>query len=168
MIGRFDLAPLPPNARTRRIYDEPKWTGYEVVLDVFPDVFAYGILLVPKDLKPGEQAAGGRLPARAGGPAAGHRRPGDHPAYHDFAAELAERGFITFAPQNLYIFERPLPHACSARPTRSRRRSSRSSCRSTSRSSTGWRRCRSSTPKRIAFYGLSLRRQDRRCACRRW
>src|SRR5690606_14764114 len=28
---------------------------------------------------------------------------GDHPAYHDFAAKLAERGFITFSPQNLYI-----------------------------------------------------------------
>jgi hypothetical protein len=29
---------------------------------------------------------------------------GDHRAYHDFAARLAERGFVTFAPQNLYIF----------------------------------------------------------------
>ena len=29
---------------------------------------------------------------------------GDNRAYHDFAAKLAERGFITFAPQNLYIF----------------------------------------------------------------
>jgi hypothetical protein len=30
---------------------------------------------------------------------------GDHPAYHDFAAKLAERGFVTFAPQNLYLFQ---------------------------------------------------------------
>jgi len=29
---------------------------------------------------------------------------GNHRAYHDFAAKLAEQGFITFAPQNLYIF----------------------------------------------------------------
>ena len=29
---------------------------------------------------------------------------GDHQAYHDFASKLAERGFITFSPQNLYIF----------------------------------------------------------------
>ena len=28
---------------------------------------------------------------------------GDHYAYHDFAAKLAERGFVTFSPQNLYI-----------------------------------------------------------------
>ena len=29
---------------------------------------------------------------------------GDHAAYHDFAARLASRGFITFSPQNLYLF----------------------------------------------------------------
>jgi hypothetical protein len=29
---------------------------------------------------------------------------GDHQAYHDYAAKLAEAGWITFAPQNLYIF----------------------------------------------------------------
>ena len=46
---------LPPHPRTRQVYDEPKCTGYEVVLDVFPDVIAYGILLVPKDIKPGER-----------------------------------------------------------------------------------------------------------------
>ena len=28
----------------------------------------------------------------------------DHPAYHTYACKLAERGFITYAPQNLYIF----------------------------------------------------------------
>ena len=27
---------------------------------------------------------------------------GDHPAYHDFAARLADRGFIVFAPHNPY------------------------------------------------------------------
>ncbi|MFH1265881.1 MAG: dienelactone hydrolase family protein, partial [Planctomycetota bacterium] len=30
---------------------------------------------------------------------------GNNPAYHDFAAKLAERGFVTFAPQNLYLFK---------------------------------------------------------------
>ena len=50
-------------------------------------------------------AAGRRLPARAGRPAAGHDRAarGAEP-YSAFAARLAERGFITFAPQNIYIF----------------------------------------------------------------
>ena len=42
-------------ARTRQIYDRPKWTGSEVLLPLYPDVFAYGVLLVPKDLKRGER-----------------------------------------------------------------------------------------------------------------
>ncbi|MGH7194347.1 MAG: alpha/beta hydrolase family protein, partial [Candidatus Saccharimonadales bacterium] len=50
VIGRFDLKRLPAKPRTRKVYDEPKYTGYEVVLDVFPDVMAYGILLVPKGI----------------------------------------------------------------------------------------------------------------------
>ncbi len=104
VIGRFDYKPLPLNPRSRKAYDRPKWTGYEVVLDVFPDVFAYGILLLPKDLKPGERRPVVVCQHGLEG------RPqdivtGDHPAYHDFAAKLAEQGFVTFAPQNLYIFQ---------------------------------------------------------------
>jgi dienelactone hydrolase len=101
VLGRFDEPLLPPNARTRRIYDQPKWVGYEVVLDVWPEVFAWGILLVPKDIKAGE-----RRPVvvcqhgRRGIPQ--EVVEGDTPYYHDFAARLADRGFITFAPHNLY------------------------------------------------------------------
>ena len=103
VIGRFDQKPLPFNARSRQSYDKPLWRGYEVVLDVFPDVIAYGILCLPKDLKPGERRPVVVCQHGLEG------RPqdvvtGDNPAYHDFAARLAERGFITFAPQNLYIF----------------------------------------------------------------
>ncbi|HEV3083297.1 MAG TPA: dienelactone hydrolase family protein [Gemmataceae bacterium] len=105
VIGRFDEELLPPNVRTRKIYDEPKYTGYEVVMDVFPDVFAYGILLLPKDIKAGERR---RVVVCQHGL---EGRPTDvadpnkeNPAYHKFACKLAERGFITFAPQNPYIF----------------------------------------------------------------
>ena len=55
IIGHFDHKLLPFNARSRKAYESRKWTGYEVVLDVFPDVIAYGVLLLPKDLKPGEK-----------------------------------------------------------------------------------------------------------------
>ncbi len=55
VMGRFDEPLLPPNARTRKIYDTEKWIGYEVVLDVWQEVFAWGILLVPKDIQPGER-----------------------------------------------------------------------------------------------------------------
>ncbi len=55
VIGRFPPASLPANARTRLVYDQPSWRGYDVVLDVWPDVFAWGVLLLPKDLQPGER-----------------------------------------------------------------------------------------------------------------
>ena len=103
VIGRFDDPVLPPNPRSRRSYDQPKWTGYEVVLDTFPDLIAYGILLVPKDIQPGERrpvvVCQHGLEGRPQDTVAG-----DSPYYHDFAAKLCERGFVTFAPQNLYIF----------------------------------------------------------------
>ena len=102
-IGAFDEPRLAANPRSRKAYDTPAWTGYEVVLDVFPDVFAYGILLVPRDLQPGERRPVVVCQHGLEG------RPqdvvtGDAAAYHDFAAKLAERGFITFALQNPYIF----------------------------------------------------------------
>ena len=34
---------MPLNPQTRQILDEPNWRGFEVTLDVFPDVFAFGI-----------------------------------------------------------------------------------------------------------------------------
>jgi dienelactone hydrolase len=103
-IGRFDNEVLPFNARSRKSHESEKWVGHEVVLDVFPDVIAYGILLLPRDLKANEQRPVVVCQHGLEG------RPqdiieGDHYAYHDFAAKLAERGFITFSPQNMYIFK---------------------------------------------------------------
>jgi hypothetical protein len=101
VLGKLDEPLLPPNPRSRRIYDREKWVGYEVVLEVYPGVFAWGVLLVPKDIKPGEkrpvvvcQHGRNGLPKDV--------IEGDKPSYHDFAARLAERGFITFAPHNPY------------------------------------------------------------------
>ena len=100
-IGQFDEPFLPPNARTRRVAETEKWIAYDVVLDVFDDLIAWGVLIVPKDLKPGE-----KRPVVV----CQHGRNGiprdtidaNKTAYNDFAAKLAERGFITFAPHNLY------------------------------------------------------------------
>jgi dienelactone hydrolase len=103
VIGRFDLPLMPPNARTRQIYDEPKVVGYEVMLDVYPDVFASGILLVPKDIEPGE-----RRPVVVcqhgleGRPTDVADPKQDSHFYHRFACQLAEQGFVTYAPQNPY------------------------------------------------------------------
>ena len=100
-MGRFGDSLLPPNPRSRKILETERWTAFDVILDVFPELFAWGVLVLPKDLKPGE-----RRPVvvcqhgRAGLP----RDTIDYDVhyYNNFAAKLAERGFITFAPHNLY------------------------------------------------------------------
>jgi dienelactone hydrolase len=100
VLGKFDDTLLPPKPRSRKIYDREKWIGYEVVLDVYPKVFAWGILLLPKDLQAGE-----KRPVVV----CQHGRNGlpkdfieGKASYHDMAARLAERGFIVFAPHNPY------------------------------------------------------------------
>jgi dienelactone hydrolase len=104
VIGQFEEKLLPPNPRSRKTYDADKWTGYEVVLDVFPDVFAYGILLLPKDLKPGEKRPVVVCQHGLQGRPQHVIGKEGYAAYKAFAAQLASQGFITFAPQNLYIF----------------------------------------------------------------
>ncbi len=104
VIGKLPPPSMPFNPRSRVTFDEPKWTGYEVVLDVYPDVFASGVLLVPKDLKPGERRAvvvcQHGLEARAAD-VVDPKKPGR--SYHAFGAQLADRGYIVYAPQNPYI-----------------------------------------------------------------
>ena len=104
MIGRLPKSTMPLNPRTRQVLDTPAFRGYEVMIDVYPDVIAGGILLLPKDIKPGE-----RRPVVVcqhgleGVPMDTITKtgPGFGP-YKAFAARLAERGFITYAPQNPY------------------------------------------------------------------
>ncbi|MEP6670012.1 MAG: dienelactone hydrolase family protein [Chthoniobacter sp.] len=105
-IGKIEADFLPPNPRTRLLYETEKLRAYEVTLDVFPDVFAWGWLLVPKDLKPGE-----RRPVVVcqhgleGVPEDTVNPDPKGPAYHfykGFATQLAEQGFITYAPHNPY------------------------------------------------------------------
>jgi dienelactone hydrolase len=104
VIGRFEMALLPPNVRTRKIAEADKWTRYEVVMDVVPDVIAYGLLTLPKGIRNDERRPAvvcqhgleGRPQDTIGEP--------NYSYYKAFSTELAERGFITFSPQNLYIF----------------------------------------------------------------
>lgn len=101
-IGWFDDPRMPLSARSVQTHRGDGWTGHGVILDVFPDVFAYGELLMPDYIAVGEQRPVVVCQHGLEG------RPedtiiGDHRAYHDFAAKLAEEGFIVFAPQNPYI-----------------------------------------------------------------
>jgi dienelactone hydrolase len=104
VIGKLPEPTLPPNPRSRQVLDEQNYRGYEVTLDLYPDVFAYGILLLPKDLKPGEKRPVVVCQHGLEG------RPTDviNPAkkttyYNSFGSTLADRGYIVYAPQNPYI-----------------------------------------------------------------
>jgi hypothetical protein len=104
MIGRLPAPTIDPNVRTRQVLDEPGFIAHEVLIDVYPDVVAGGILLLPKDLKPGE-----KRPVVVcqhgleGVPMDTISKTVDGFKYYSaFSAELANQGFITYAPQNPY------------------------------------------------------------------
>ena len=104
-MGRLPEPQKSINPRSRQIYDEAKWLGYEVMLDVSPGIYAWGILCLPKDLAPGEKrpvvvcqhGLEGVPSDTIDGPGSKGYGP-----YKAFTARLAERGFITFAPHNPY------------------------------------------------------------------
>jgi hypothetical protein len=104
MIGKLPAPTMPPNVRSRKTIDDPDFTGYEVVIDVYPDVIAAGILLLPKDLEANE-----KRPVVVcqhgleGVPMDTITTSGEpYKYYKAFSAKLAKRGFIVYAPQNPY------------------------------------------------------------------
>ncbi|MBI4890657.1 MAG: dienelactone hydrolase family protein [Acidobacteria bacterium] len=115
VIGRLPAPAAAPGPRTRLSYRGQHWDGYEVTLDLFPEVFAYGVLLVPKGIRPGE-----RLPVVVaqhglqGRPQDLFLQPeverngtaysGFH-YYQNIAERLADRGFVVYVPQNPYTGE---------------------------------------------------------------
>ena len=108
IIGTFedDVEYLCPNPHSRKYQEGPKTVSYEVVLDVFEDVIAYGILTLPKELILHGDKKYPVVVCQHGL----EGRPQDvigeqkYHAYKAFATRLAEAGFVTFSPQNLYIF----------------------------------------------------------------
>jgi len=106
LFGRITEPMLPPNARSRLIEETPKWRCYEVTLKVWVDVFAWGYLLVPKDLKPNErrpvvvcQHGLEGLPEHV---IERDEKTRAWRAYKAYGARLADRGFVVYAPHNPY------------------------------------------------------------------
>jgi len=106
VIGRLPDPDLPMNAKSRLVRETEKVAIYEVTLDVWDDVFAWGWLCLPKDLKPGEtrpvvvcQHGLEGLPEDTITEDRSSRAWG---AYTAFTLRLAEQGFVTFAPHNPY------------------------------------------------------------------
>ncbi|MCA9039645.1 MAG: hypothetical protein KDA65_04780 [Planctomycetaceae bacterium] len=103
-IGKIDLPLSAPNARTRKIMENDDFTGYEVMLDVFPDVIAGGILLVPKGIPEGEERPLVVCQHGLEGLAMDCVTYDEDrfKYYKAFASELAKQGFVTYSPQNPY------------------------------------------------------------------
>ncbi|MBQ17758.1 MAG: hypothetical protein CMJ65_11600 [Planctomycetaceae bacterium] len=104
LIGRLPNAGIAANPRSRLVLDRKRYRGYEVVLDVLPDVIASGVLLLPKDLKPGERRPVVVCQHGLEGLAMDtiSRKPRAFRFYKAFAEELCLRGFIVYSPQNPY------------------------------------------------------------------
>ena len=94
-----------PNAHTRSYQEGPDTISYEVVLDVEAGVQAYGILTLPKDMKLDGSEKRPVVVCQHGLEGRPQSTVGekDYHYYKAFATRLAERGFVTFAPQNLYL-----------------------------------------------------------------
>jgi dienelactone hydrolase len=155
VIGKLPEPSVPLNPRTRQLYDEPKWTGHEVMLDVYPDVFAYGIVLLPKGMKPDEKRPVVVCQHGLEGKPTDTTNPKERTKYYNsFAAQLADRGYIVYAPQNPYIGQthfrqiqrkaQPLKEALFSFIVRQHQRT------------IDWLETLPNVdPKRIGFYGLS-------------
>ena len=113
VMGELPVETIPPNPRSRPVYDTAKLRGWEVTIDVMPDVFVSGILLLPKDLRSGEKRPAIVCQHGLEGRPSDCADPNlDHPAYHAFAARLCERGYVVFAPQAPYIGEEKFRSIC--------------------------------------------------------
>lgn len=101
IIGRFDEELAAPNPRSRLLAETDAWTAWDVVLDVYDGFETWGILVLPKDIAPDEKrpvvvCVHGRNGLPRDTLDAGKS------AYNDFAARLAEEGYVVFAPHHLY------------------------------------------------------------------
>jgi len=97
IMGRITDEPVPVSPKSRLIYNRPGWKGYEVTFDVIPDLFVWGYLLLPEDIKPGEKRpvivvmhGGGGVPSVV--------CDADNKTYKALAVQLVELGYIVFAP----------------------------------------------------------------------
>ncbi len=104
VIGKLPAATLKPNPRSRIIYENKDLTGYEIALDIHDNVFAYGILLVPSNMKVGEKRPVVVCQHGLEGKPTDVCNPDKKTQYYNsFGAELARKGYIVFAPQNPYL-----------------------------------------------------------------
>ena len=96
LIGWLDDDFLPMNVSTKLFDDQPGYTCYDVLMDVLPDVKLWGILCIPKDIKPGEKRPVVVLQHGRGGNPTTALTEGS--GYYEVGRKLADRGFVVFTP----------------------------------------------------------------------
>ena len=103
VTGRLPQLPEPGPVQSRLVEEEADHRIFEVKLPLDETLFAYGALLLPSDLRPGE-----RRPVVVcqhgleGRPEDTYRTdPVDH-YYQGYARRLVKRGYVVYAPQNPY------------------------------------------------------------------
>lgn len=109
VLGRIPKSTGPLNVQRKASYESAKWLGYDVQFDVLaPDVFGYGVLLMPKDLKPGEKRPVVVVQHGLNGrPQHLFQQKGnrEYELYRNLAETFADLGYIVYAPQNPYTGE---------------------------------------------------------------
>jgi hypothetical protein len=103
LMGKMPEPTEPLKAESNLVYDQPGFRGYAVKIPVYEDVFAYGVMLLPKDLKPGEKRPVVVCQHGLEGRPDDIVDPTKKSVYNSYGAALADRGYIVFAPQNPYI-----------------------------------------------------------------
>ena len=105
-LGALPFPDLPFNTKARILKETASWTRYEVSLDVWPGVFAWGILVVPKSIL-NNQKRGPVVVCQHGleglpmDMVTMDTTSAKYATYQGLATKLAERGYITFSPITL-------------------------------------------------------------------
>ncbi|MEO7650118.1 MAG: dienelactone hydrolase family protein [Bryobacteraceae bacterium] len=106
VMGKLPDPSEPLRPETKLSGENERWTQTEVKLPVWPDVFAAGVLLLPKDMKAGEKRPVVVAQHGLEGRPEFLINPKDDVnkrIYAKFAARLADDGFVVFVPQLPYI-----------------------------------------------------------------
>ena len=106
LVGEVSTADTPINARSELVLSTDRYQAYRVMLDVTGRVEVYGNLLVPRAIE-GRAAAVICQHGLNGTPEmiTGLGMTADTP-YHEFGRQLAEKGYVVFAP---YLLHRTTP-----------------------------------------------------------
>ena len=108
VLGKVDEPRLPTAAKARHLpsLSTPGIEAFDVVLDVFDGVFAWGVLLVPAAALLATDSDWPVVVCQHGLEGLPSDTIGEegseanYDAYKAFTRRLAERGFVTFAPHN--------------------------------------------------------------------